>query len=207
MRNLGVTSLFLLLVIARISGADGYAPQTRTYTYGKWRVVQLDPSATMLIAISSTSINDAHTSISVDMKNNCTLGSLTLRWKAGNLLLDTEDFGVLSVRSFGITIADQPEELHTGTDRRSPDTDDRYFTFGGFASQRLYGIKGHGNLAIWVPSIDDSSAVRSENFYFSLDGFDRADDRATKLCKANLYSTPWAIEPSPQTETGNGKPT
>jgi hypothetical protein len=198
MRNFALVSLFLLLLIAWGSRAGAYVPQKKTYTYGKWRVVQLDPRATMLIAIDSISINDAHASISVDMKNNCTLGSLTLHWKAGNLLLDTEDFGVLSVRSFGITVGDQPEEQHTGADKRSPDTDDRYFTFGGFAPQRLYGIKGHGRLGISAHSIGDSTITRAEILYFSLEGFDRAYDHAPKLCNANLYSTPWATEPKAQ---------
>ncbi|HEY2807319.1 MAG TPA: hypothetical protein VGI91_00865 [Steroidobacteraceae bacterium] len=124
------------------------------------------------------------------MKINCTLGAVTLNWKAGSGL-DAESFGVLSVRSFGVQIADQPEEFHTGTDRSSPDTDDRFFTFGGLSPQRFYGVQPHGNLAIWLPGRGDGFVVGAR-IYFSLDGFDRTYDHATKLCKKSPYSEPWA---------------
>jgi hypothetical protein len=90
-----------------------------------------------------------------------------------------------------VQIADQPEEFHVGTDGRSPDTDDRYFIFGGLSPQRLYGVRANGNLAIWLPGKDDGF-ITDARIHFSLDGFDRAYDRAVKLCKESPYSQPWA---------------
>jgi hypothetical protein len=110
-----LVSLVVGLLTAAASGAARGRPATTTLTYGHWRVASVELRRAMIMRIGSIATNNPRISLAIAVQQDCTLGPVTLHWKAGDRL-DAESYGVLSVRPFAIRIANQPDEVHTGVD-------------------------------------------------------------------------------------------
>ena len=60
-----------------------------------------------------------------------------------------------------------------------------FFKFKNLLAENLYAAKESSRLAIWVPASGDGQVKRSENFYFSLNGFKNVYSKAQSLCSDN----------------------
>lgn len=60
-----------------------------------------------------------------------------------------------------------------------------FYQFHNLTAKWLLSPHDRGNLAIWIPASGDGSIKRSDNIYFSLDGYSAAYKKASQLCNDN----------------------
>ena len=79
----------------------------------------------------------------------------------------------------------QPQSAEVTRTAMAPGDDTAFFQFKGLTAQLLLKSNDKGSLAVWIPGSGDGTVKRSNNTYFSLDGFTTAYNGARRRCLDN----------------------
>ena len=173
--------LFFFCISTSSQAVDGSNFSKIIYKNGDWQIIEMTAPLKIVYRIATDSLNIQDTHLTIDLLNQCKYdpvimikkfkeyspimsnGKLILQYKISNLL--------------------EMQEI-VDTDMSVGDTYG-FFNFKKLLAENLYSAKESSRLAIWVPASGNGQVKRSENFYFSLDGFKNVYAKAKSLCSDN----------------------
>lgn len=147
---------------------------------GHWQIIEFAAQRQLIYRISSDAKNSKEKHITFDFvparKCEPTPALFITRQNSYNPVLD-EGFVPLAYK-----LPEQKESMEiTKTAMKQGDVF-AFFQFQRLTTKSLIQSGDKGHLAIWIPQSGDGTVKRSENIYFSLEGFAHAYDKARQLC-------------------------
>ena len=178
----------LVFLVVLFFGFNSYAFDatnnvTEISQNGHWRVIEFAAKTQLIYRLSSTSINDTRQSINFDFvpTKDCvpTAALMVSSLKTYNKVFD-EGMLILAYK-----LPDQEQSIEMIKTVMSKGDTFAFFPFGKLIVPKLLNAKDRGKLAIWIPASGDGTVKRSDNIYFSLDGFTAAYEETKRLCNDN----------------------
>ncbi len=154
---------------------------TNKIEIGKWQIVEFAGSEQMIYRISSNSINTPETNIAFDFfpSIDCVSPTATLIIKL-KYYSDDINGGLLI---YEYKLPNQKKNIEIVKAVMSEDDTFAFFPFKELTVKNLLESKDKGKLAIWIPASGNGAVKKSNNMYFSLEGFSLAYSKAKTLCE------------------------
>lgn len=173
--------LFLIFIPFKLMAEDGSNFSKIIYKNGDWQIVEITAPLKIIYRIATDSINIKNTHLTIDLLNQCKYESVVMikKFKEYSPIM-TKGKLILQYK-----ISNQLEfQEIVETDMSKGDTYG-FFIFKNLLAENLYVAKESSRLTIWVPPSGDGQVKRSQNFYFSLNGFKNVYSKAKSLCSDN----------------------
>lgn len=181
--------LFVLLfcITNSIHALDATDRMTAISQSGRWQAVKSAASKQTIYRLESTSTNNPDITIFFKFipSNDCVPkpAVMIMQFSSHHENLG----GGLIIFEYKLPSREKTAELVKTT--MSDGAKSAFFSFEKLAAQPLLGADDKGRIAIWVPASGDGTVKRSEDIYFSLQGFSAAYKETKRLCGKNITNS------------------
>ena len=162
---------------------DATSSATEVLKNKRWLLIEFAAKQQLIYRVSSQATNSEDSYLAIDFapSRKCVPAPAVMSsiMSSYNSALD-DGLVPMSYRPPG-----QSETTEVAKTAMSPGDDVAFFQFHGLTAGLLLKSRDKGSLAVWIPGSGDDSVKRSNNTYFSLDGFTNAYIEARKRCNNN----------------------
>lgn len=178
-----LTMVGMLFFTSVAFAVDATSSATEISRSGRWLLIEFAAKQQLVYRVSSQATNSETIYIAFDFapSEKCdprpaVMSSIQNSYSAA---LD-QGLVPMSYKSPG-----QPESAEVTKTEMTPGDDVAFYQFKGLTAHFLLKSMDKGSLAVWIPGSGDGTVKRSNNTYFSLEGFTAAYNGARRRCKEN----------------------
>jgi hypothetical protein len=180
----GLTTLLgMLLFTSTTYAVDATSSATEVLKSGRWLIIEFAAKQQLIYRVSSQATNSENSYLAIDFapSRKCVPAPAVMSSIMNSYSSALNDGLIpISYRPPG-----QSETAEVAKTAMTPGDDVAFFQFKGLTAELLLKSRDKGSLAVWIPGSDDGSVVRTNNTYFSLDGFTAAYNGARRRCNDN----------------------
>lgn len=178
-----ITLIGTLLFTSTAYAVDATSSATEVLKSKRWLLIEFAAQQQLIYRVSSQATNSENSYLAIDFapSRKCvpTPAVMSSIMSSYSSALD-DGLVPISYRPPG-----QSETTEVTKTSMTPGDDVAFFQFKGLTAGLLLKSRDKGSLAVWIPGNGDDSVKRSNNTYFSLDGFTTAYTEARKRCNDN----------------------
>lgn len=178
-----IALLGTLLFTSTTYAVDATSSATEVLKSGRWLLIEFAAKQQLIYRVSSRATNSENSYLAIDFapSRKCVPAPAVMSSVMSSYSSALDDGLIpMSYRPPG-----QSETTEVAKTAMTPGDDVAFFQFKGLTAELLLKSRDKGSLAVWIPGSGDGSVKRSNNTYFSLDGFTTAYNGARKRCNDN----------------------